>query len=248
MKRIAISQSNYIPWKGYFDLINSVDEFVLYDDMQFTRRDWRNRNQIKTPQGVQWLTIPVKVKGTGHSAATISLIAMGGVVCCIYALVRSKLHNAFSSITALRLSVGAAIAVLLAIISIERGLVRVESPSGNLIPASAADIWKQVRVQTEKNALVFTDQTSPTNWDMLGGWNNFALSGERQIYVANWVQTSLRSNSTKRDEVFTINNAVLSGLLSPDKVSTSRTYSEFVAVVSARKKYAIFVATGLPER
>lgn len=172
---------------------------------------------------------------TGHSAATIWLIAMGGVVCCIYALVRSKLHNALSSKTALRLSVGAAIAVLLAIISIERGLVRVESPSGNLIPASAADIWKQVRVQTEKNALVFTDQTSPTNWDMLGGWNNFALSGERQIYVANWVQTSLRSNSTKRDEVFTINNAVLSGLLSPDKVSTSRTYSEFVAVVSARK-------------
>lgn len=63
MKKIAISQSNYIPWKGYFDLIASVDEFVLYDDMQYTRRDWRNRNQIKTPHGVQWLTIPVKVKG-----------------------------------------------------------------------------------------------------------------------------------------------------------------------------------------
>ena len=46
MKRIAISQSNYIPWKGYFDFINSVDEFVLYDDVQFTRRDWRNRNLI----------------------------------------------------------------------------------------------------------------------------------------------------------------------------------------------------------
>lgn len=63
MKRIAIVQSNYIPWKGYFDLIDTVDEFVLYDDMQYTRRDWRNRNQIKTPQGVQWLTVPVKVKG-----------------------------------------------------------------------------------------------------------------------------------------------------------------------------------------
>jgi hypothetical protein len=62
-KKIAISQSNYIPWKGYFDLINSVDEFVLYDDVQFTRRDWRNRNLIKTPQGLQWLTIPVEVKG-----------------------------------------------------------------------------------------------------------------------------------------------------------------------------------------
>jgi hypothetical protein len=66
IKRIAISQSNYIPWKGYFDLINSVDEFVLYDDMQFTRRDWRNRNQIKTPAGLQWLTIPVEVKGKFH--------------------------------------------------------------------------------------------------------------------------------------------------------------------------------------
>lgn len=60
---IAISQSNYIPWKGYFDCINSVDEFVLYDDMQYTRRDWRNRNKIKTREGSQWITIPVDVKG-----------------------------------------------------------------------------------------------------------------------------------------------------------------------------------------
>lgn len=63
MKKVAILQSNYIPWKGYFDMIASVDEFILYDDMQYTRRDWRNRNQIKTPQGVQWLTVPVQVKG-----------------------------------------------------------------------------------------------------------------------------------------------------------------------------------------
>lgn len=61
-KRVAISQSNYIPWKGYFDLINSVDEFILYDDVQFTKRDWRNRNRIKTKDGLQWLTIPVHVK------------------------------------------------------------------------------------------------------------------------------------------------------------------------------------------
>jgi hypothetical protein len=60
-KRVAILQSCYIPWKGYFDLIRSVDEFVLYDDRQYTRRDWRNRNRIKTPQGSQWLTIPVEV-------------------------------------------------------------------------------------------------------------------------------------------------------------------------------------------
>jgi len=63
MKKIAIVQSNYIPWKGYFDLISAVDEMIVYDDMQYTRRDWRNRNRIKTPQGVQWLTVPVVSKG-----------------------------------------------------------------------------------------------------------------------------------------------------------------------------------------
>lgn len=63
MKKVAILQSNYIPWKGYFDMIAAVDEFILYDDMQYTRRDWRNRNKIKTPQGPVWLTVPVKVKG-----------------------------------------------------------------------------------------------------------------------------------------------------------------------------------------
>lgn len=66
MKKAAILQSNYIPWKGYFDMIAAVDEFILYDDMQYTKRDWRNRNQIKTPQGVQWLTVPVVVKGRYH--------------------------------------------------------------------------------------------------------------------------------------------------------------------------------------
>ena len=63
MKKIAIVQSNYIPWKGFFDMVAAVDEFILYDDMQYTRRDWRNRNQIKTMQGLQWLTVPVRVRG-----------------------------------------------------------------------------------------------------------------------------------------------------------------------------------------
>ena len=59
MKHVAILQSNYIPWKGYFDMIAAVDEFILYDDMQFTKNDWRNRNKIKTPKGTEWLSIPV---------------------------------------------------------------------------------------------------------------------------------------------------------------------------------------------
>lgn len=66
MKKVAIVQSNYIPWKGYFDLIAAVDEFILFDDMQYTRRDWRNRNQIKTPNGRQWLSVPVITKGRYH--------------------------------------------------------------------------------------------------------------------------------------------------------------------------------------
>lgn len=56
--RVAILQSNYIPWKGYFDIIHDVDLFVFYDDVQFTPRDWRTRNKIKTAQGAQWLTVP----------------------------------------------------------------------------------------------------------------------------------------------------------------------------------------------
>ncbi|MCK9482633.1 MAG: WbqC family protein [Bacteroidia bacterium] len=63
MNKIAILQSNYIPWKGYFDLINMVDEFIIYDDVQYTKNDWRNRNKLKTSQGMQWVTIPVRQDG-----------------------------------------------------------------------------------------------------------------------------------------------------------------------------------------
>ncbi len=59
MSTLVILQSNYIPWKGYFDLIHDADLFVFYDDLQFTKNDWRNRNKIKTAQGCKWLSIPV---------------------------------------------------------------------------------------------------------------------------------------------------------------------------------------------
>jgi hypothetical protein len=62
-RRIAIVQSSYIPWKGYFDLIRSVDAFLLLDNVQFTRRDWRSRNKIKTRHGLAWLSIPVHTRG-----------------------------------------------------------------------------------------------------------------------------------------------------------------------------------------
>lgn len=59
-KRIAILQSNYIPWRGYFDMIGLVDEFVILDNVQFTKNDWRNRNRIPNGKDGVWLTIPVR--------------------------------------------------------------------------------------------------------------------------------------------------------------------------------------------
>jgi hypothetical protein len=61
-KRIAIVQSAYIPWKGFFDLVGRCDEYVILDGAQFVKRHWHNRNQIKTASGVHWLTIAVVTK------------------------------------------------------------------------------------------------------------------------------------------------------------------------------------------
>jgi len=57
--KAAIIQSNYLPWKGYFDIIHDVDIFVFLEDVQYTKKDWRNRNIVKTPHGTAWITVPV---------------------------------------------------------------------------------------------------------------------------------------------------------------------------------------------
>jgi WbqC-like protein family len=67
-KRIAVVQSSYVPWKGFFDLVNAVDEFVLYDDREYSKNSWRNRNRVKTSQGTTWLTIPVQYAGHSREA------------------------------------------------------------------------------------------------------------------------------------------------------------------------------------
>ena len=66
MKKVAILQSSYIPWKGYFDLIGLVDEFVILDSVQYSKGDWRNRNRIKTANSLLWLTVPVLSKGKSN--------------------------------------------------------------------------------------------------------------------------------------------------------------------------------------
>lgn len=77
-KTVAIVQSSYIPWKGYFDLIRAADEFILLDDVQFTKRDWRSRNRIKTKDGLYWLTVPVQTKGRYEQRISDTTIADPG--------------------------------------------------------------------------------------------------------------------------------------------------------------------------
>ncbi len=66
MKRLVILQPGYLPWLGFFDQLHRADEFVIYDDVQYDRRGWRNRNRVKGPQGPIWLTVPVRTKGAFH--------------------------------------------------------------------------------------------------------------------------------------------------------------------------------------
>ena len=56
--KVGIIQSNFLPWRGYFDFVREVDLFILHDDLQYTKGDWRNRNRIKTPRGSEWITVP----------------------------------------------------------------------------------------------------------------------------------------------------------------------------------------------
>ncbi|QFY41405.1 WbqC family protein [Candidatus Methylospira mobilis] len=65
--RVGVIQSSFIPWRGYFDFIASVDTFVFHDDIQYTKGDWRNRNKIKTVKGTEWLTVPVRYNKTAQS-------------------------------------------------------------------------------------------------------------------------------------------------------------------------------------
>jgi len=73
MKTVVIIQSNYIPWKGYFDLIHDADLFIFHDCVQFTKQDWRTRNKIKMKEGVKWLSVPAKVPSKDARICDVTL-------------------------------------------------------------------------------------------------------------------------------------------------------------------------------
>lgn len=71
--KVGVWQSNYIPWKGYFDYINEVDVFCFYDEVQYIKNDWRNRNRIFGNDGLFWITIPVDKKYTKLKISDVSI-------------------------------------------------------------------------------------------------------------------------------------------------------------------------------
>lgn len=77
-KRLVLNQSNYIPWKGYFDLIAASDEFVIFDEVQFTKNDWRNRNRIVLNGKLHWLTIAIKTAGVAKQSIQLAEVSDRG--------------------------------------------------------------------------------------------------------------------------------------------------------------------------
>lgn len=77
-RRVVVTQSNYLPWRGWFDMLRRADALILLDSVQYTRRDWRNRNRIRTAQGPAWLTIPVEAKGRYHQTVDETRITAPG--------------------------------------------------------------------------------------------------------------------------------------------------------------------------
>ena len=73
--KVVVLQSNYVPWKGYFDLIHDADQFIFYDEVKYTKNDWRNRNRICTKNGLQWLTIPVEHHYVNHKISEVRFVS-----------------------------------------------------------------------------------------------------------------------------------------------------------------------------
>jgi hypothetical protein len=71
---VAVLQPSYIPWRGYFHQILKSDIFIFYDDVQYDKHGWRNRNRIKTSNGTHWMTIPVLTAGVIENATPINQI------------------------------------------------------------------------------------------------------------------------------------------------------------------------------
>ena len=80
-KTIAIAQPTFLPWVGWFDLADQVDSFVILDDVAFSKQSWQQRNRIRTRNGLEFLSVPVKTSGRlGQQIADCELVDQAFVI------------------------------------------------------------------------------------------------------------------------------------------------------------------------
>jgi len=127
--------------------------------------------------------------------------------------------------------------IVLALVALARGVLPyTQHLATDPLTPQLRDIWKEVRELSSTDSLVFTDQVGrqPT---LLGGWNTYALHGQRQVYHANWYQSMLlRNNPEQREMRLNTNDDVLSGRLAPADATVTRKYNGFYAVVSTNRQ------------
>jgi hypothetical protein len=171
----------------------------------------------------------------GGASGVMWLVCVGGA-----ALIAAS--SAIRPLRPLLRRVGAAALVTIAVggiglVGVARGFIVAETPEypSTKIPPAAADIWRSVRERTPRDALIFTDQVGEEP-DLLAGWNTFAYSGQRQIYVSNHYQEmALRQDPIKRANVFATNDLVLKGTKKPMEIPLRGKYSSFYAVVDGKR-------------
>jgi hypothetical protein len=164
----------------------------------------------------------------GPQIGVIWLICVGGAVAIAVMPAANRRRAAFF------LGAGLLAATAGGLVAVGRGLVVVvpDWAPGAVLTPEVRDIWRAVRDKTPKDALIFTDQTG-SDTSLVGGWNTYAFTGERQVFLANWYQTpSLRENLNLRDRVIAENATVLAGREAPTDLRLSRCYSAYFAVIS----------------
>ena len=161
---------------------------------------------------------------------------MGAMVCAVIACARREEHRAALLVPRLAGLGAATLAIVggLALIGVARQQIVFGLNENPRVPPAARDIWTAVREKTPTGALLFTDQTGPEPYDQLRGWNTYATTGQRQIYLAGWYQSpELRQAPQLLAERLKLNEAVLTGRMRPAGLHFRRgPYSAYFAVVS----------------
>jgi hypothetical protein len=187
------------------------------------------------------LSLPALILGdpAGSSSGIVWVACLGGAV--LSAILSAVGTTAIGPSTTFRKPAAVATAALmitgLGLVGVARGSIIADSgwSHGERLTPALREIWSVVRERTPRDALIFTDEVDEAI-NVLGGWNTYAYSGQRQLYLSSYFTNfSLRNDMQKVREILAINKSVLDGNRSPNSVPTQSRYSSFYAVVSASR-------------